>query len=75
MLLLGIFLIIAAFALVAHGYYGAAVFWIAVASVLIARYFSKQKQTQNQQQTVIVNNYITQAPEVKQDDDLHKPEV
>ena len=50
--------------------YGAVVFWAAIGSVLLAKGISNQKQKQSQQQTVIINNYITQPPEdpKKQDD-------
>ena len=52
---------------------GAVVLWAAIGSVLIARGISKNKQKQSQQQTVIVNNYITQAPETpKQQDDVQQ---
>ena len=52
---------------------GGVVLWAAIGSVLIARGISKNKQKQSQQQTVIVNNYITQAPETpKQQDDVQQ---
>ncbi len=57
--------ILAAFGLFGVGEIIPAFFWAAVGSGLIAYgiHRNKQRQQQTQQQTVIVNNYITQAPE------------
>lgn len=64
MIILGILAIVGAFSLFGYGdvFYGLA--WAAVGSALIAWgiHRNKQKQSQAQQQTVIVNNYTTVPP-------------
>lgn len=59
MIIWGILAIIGAFGALGMGAIGAAVFWAAVGSGLIAYgiHRNKQRQQQTQQQTVIVNNY------------------
>ena len=41
---------------------GAAILWAAVGSILIARGRAKRKQREEQQRTIIVNNYTTPLP-------------
>lgn len=63
MIIWGIICIVGAFGAIGMGALGAALFWAALGSVLIAIGIqrNRQKQQQAQQQTVIVNNY-TIAP-------------
>ena len=73
MIFSGIVCILFAFGALSFHAFPAMIFWAAVGSVLIALGFSRRSR-QAQQQTVIVNNYITQAPaekpEEKGSDDL-----
>ena len=64
MIIWGVLAILAALGLFGSAYYIQGVFWAAVGSVLIAYgiHRNKQRQSQTQQQTVIVNNY-TAPPE------------
>ena len=72
MIIAGIICIIFALSAVMFQAVGAMIFWAAVGSVLIGVGISRSKQKQSQQQTVIINNYITQPSQTSesQQDDL-----
>ena len=62
MIFSGIVCILFAFGALSFRAFPAMIFWAATGSVLIALGISRGRSRQAQQQTVIVNNYITQAP-------------